>query len=182
MDKEGFAGPRKQARQRYFAARELRFSIALLVVLALLGGLFLQSVAAGLTGYLGFRTPALGVFLIVGYVAIVGFLAIFFSHRLVGPFKRLEYEIHLVAAGELERRLTVRSSDDLHVRNFIEQVNDLLAEFEDMSVAYNKLNSNIALGLGKVVAELSLEGFDPVKVSSELKFLQAEIHRHREKW
>ena len=182
MDKEAPVGREKQGRQRYFVARELQFSIALVIVLALIGGLFLQSVAAGLTEYFGFKTPAIGVFLIVGYVVIVSFLAIFFSHRLVGPFKRLEYEIRLVRAGELERRLTIRSNDDLHVRNFIEQINDLLINFENMSIAYSKLNATISQGLGKVIAELSREGFDPEKAAAELKFLQAEIHRHREKW
>lgn len=181
MDRELPAG-RKKSRQRYFVARELQFSIALLVVMALLGGLFLQSVAAGMAARFGLKAQAVGLFLTVGYVAIVSFLAVLFSHRLVGPFKRLGYEIRLVKAGELERRLTIRSKDDLYVRNFIEQANELIADFEGMSVAYSNLNSAIALGLGRVIAELSREGFDPEKAVAELKTLQAEIHRHREKW
>jgi len=182
MEREEPVSKKRQVRQKYFIARELQLSIALLVMLALLGGLLLQSVAAALTGYLGFKTPALGVFLIIGYVVIVSFLAVFFSHRLVGPFKRLEYEISLIRSGELEQRLSVRTNDDLHVRNFINRVNDLVVNFEEMSEAYSKLNSAVSIGLGTVIDELSKEGFDIEKISSELKHLQSEIHKYREQW
>ena len=91
MDKSISAGKEKKIRQRYFVAKELQITIALLVVLALLGGSFLQSVSATLNTYFGFTTPVLSIFLISGYIIIVAFLAIFFAHRLLGPFKRLEY-------------------------------------------------------------------------------------------
>ncbi len=173
---------KKAVRQRYFVARELQLSIALLVIMALLGGIFLQSVAAALTTHFNLETPILGVILVVGYVLIVAFLAVFFSHRLVGPFKRLEFEMRHIKDGELARRLTVRTRDDLHVRNFVEHVNDMISKFEEMSEAYNKLNSTISKGLARVVEELSNEDFDCDKIKKELKSLQKEIHRYRERW
>ncbi|MBI5598925.1 MAG: hypothetical protein HY890_04220 [Deltaproteobacteria bacterium] len=182
MDNKKPSGLKKHMRQRYFVARELQLSVALLVILALLGGIFLQSIASAMTSYFGLRTPALGIFLIAGYVALVGFFAIFFSHRMVGPFKRLEYEIGIIKSGELDQRLTVRTKDDLHVRKFIEEVNELVRKFEEMSEAYSKLNSTISLRLEKVVEEMSRGGFDPARAADELKALQAEIHRYREKW
>jgi phage host-nuclease inhibitor protein Gam len=112
----------------------------------------------------------------------VAILAIFFSHRLVGPFKRLEYEMKHIKAGELEKKLSIRTKDDLHVRNFVEQVNDFISNFQDMSREYNKLNSTISKTLGKVIGEMSEEGCDMDNIRKELKSLQDEIHRFREKW
>jgi len=176
-------GPRKKLiRQRYFVARELQLSIALLVITALLGGIFLQSVAAALTAHIGLDTRVLGILMIIGYVIIVAFLAMVFSHRLVGPFKRLEFEMKHVKDGDLEKRLTVRTRDDLHVRNFVEHVNDMISSFEHMNSSYNKLNSTISIGLGRIVEELSGDNVDRAKVKKSIKSLQKEIHRHREKW
>ncbi len=173
---------KKIGRQKYFVARELQLSIALLVIVALMGGIFLRYLATALTEYLEFETSILSILLVIGYVIIVGFLAIVFSHRLVGPFKRLEYEMRHVKVGELDKRLTVRTKDDLHVRNFVEQVNDMIGSFEDMSRAYNKLNSAISTGLARVVEDMNQEDFDCEKLKEELKDLQREIHKHRERW
>src|SRR3990167_1926173 len=93
MDKPTPGKDGKRLRQHYFVARELQITIALLVVMALLGGAFLQSVSAALNTYFGFTTPVMTIFLTIGYIAIVALLAIFFAHRFVGPFKRLEYEM-----------------------------------------------------------------------------------------
>ena len=173
---------KKIGRQKYFVARELQLSIALLVIVALMGGIFLRYLATALTEYLEFETSILSILLVIGYVIIIGFLAIVFSHRLVGPFKRLEYEMRHVKVGELDKRLTVRTKDDLHVRNFVEQVNDMIGSFEDMSRAYNKLNSAISTGLARVVEDMNQEDFDCEKLKEELKDLQREIHKHRERW
>jgi methyl-accepting chemotaxis protein len=175
--------PRKKLiRQRYFVARELQLSIALLVVTALLGGIFLQSVAAALTVHIGLDTKVLGILMIIVYIVIVAFLAMVFSHRLVGPFKRLEFEMKRVKDGELEKLLTVRTRDDLHVRNFVEHVNDMISNFDHMSAGYNKLNSTISSGLGKIIDEISDEQVDRDKLRKSLKSLQKEIRRHKEKW
>jgi methyl-accepting chemotaxis protein len=173
---------KKRVRQRHFVARELQFTIALLVVLALLGGIFLQSITKVLTTHFGFEPTALGLFLIIGYIAIVVLLAVFFSHRLVGPFKRLEYEMKFIMAGELSKRLSVRAKDDLHVRNFIEEINDFVANFEEMSKEYSKLNSAVSTHIGRFIKELSEKDCDLEKIKEELKAVQIEIHKFREKW
>ncbi len=183
MDREeSLKKPREYVRQRYFIARELQLTIAILVVLALLGGIFLQSISAALSTYLELETPALGIFLVIGYIIIVVFFAIIFSHRLVGPFKRLEYEMMSIAAGNLDARLSVRAKDDLHVRNFVKHVNSFIAKFEDMSKEYNRLNSTISTRLSYIINELSKETYDREKIRKELQELQRQIHEFREKW
>jgi nitrate/nitrite-specific signal transduction histidine kinase len=181
-DSKNTTGHAHRHRQRYFVATEIQLTIAILVVIALMGGLFLQSVTSALTSYVGLKTPVLGVFLILGYVLIVVLLAIFFSHRLVGPFKRLEYEMKHIRAGGLDRRLTIRVKDDLHVRNFTKYTNDFLGSFAEMSREYSKLNSVISEKMGEYIEELSKEDCDIKKIREELESLYLEIHKFREKW
>lgn len=172
----------RKFRQSYFVARELQFSIALLAVMALLGGVFLQAVSNALISYLGLATPALGIFLIVGYIILVVLLSVVFTHRLVGPFKRLEYEMKLVSAGELSRRLTVRTKDDLHVRNFVRYSNDFISRFEEMSEEYSKLNSTISSKLNEISRDLGSDDFNCEKVAEDIKELQKDIRELRERW
>ncbi len=178
-EKEG-AG--KQLRQRFFVARELQLSMAVLVVMALLGGIFLQWLSKALRIHYGFETPAIGVFLVLGYVILVVLLAIFFSHRLVGPFKRIEYEMKLIRNGELNRRLSIRSRDDLHIRNFVRYLNSFIDNFEEMSREYNKLNSYIHSALKEVLEELEKEPCDKERIRKRLENIQKEVHRLRERW
>ncbi|MBI5586857.1 MAG: hypothetical protein HY889_00645 [Deltaproteobacteria bacterium] len=169
-------------KQRYFATRDLQFSVALLVVLALLGGIFLQTFSSALLSSYGSSTPVLGVFLIIGYFMIVVLLAVFFTHRLVGPFKRLEYEMKLISSGELSKRLSIRSQDDLHIRNFVKYNNNFISKFEEMSKEYNRLNSTVEKNMEEISNELAKENFDCARVRAEISALQKEIREFREKW
>lgn len=172
----------KKSIKRHFTARELQLTIALLTVIALLGGIAIQTLSSLLVRHYGFSTPFLGVILIVGYVILVAFLAMFFTHRLVGPFKRLEYEMKLMTAGELGRRLSIRSNDDLHVKNFVRYINTFISNFEDMSKEYNRLNSLVSTKLSEIEKELSKEKYDCEKIREELRTLQKKAHEFREKW
>lgn len=169
-------------KQRHFVARELQFSIALLAVLALLGGIFLQTVSSILVNYYGVNTSLLGIFLIFGYLSIVLLLAVFFTHRLIGPFKRIEYEMKLISAGDLSKRVMIRTKDDLHVRTFVKYLNEFIANFEQMSKDYNKVNSEFTQKTEEIIQELSKEKLDCDKIVQELRVLQKQIHRLREHW
>lgn len=182
MEKESVAKTRRPLKQRHFVARELQYSVALLIVLALLGGIFLQAISSVLIDYYGVKTPVLGFLLVIGYVLLVVVLAVFFTHRLVGPFKRLEYEMKFITSGELNRRLSVRSQDDLHVRNFVNNTNEFLSNFENMSKEYNLLNSTVSKKLEELTRELSKESADCARVREEIGLLVKEIHKFREKW
>lgn len=168
--------------QRCFTARELQFTIALLTVIALLSGIFLQALSTTLINYYGFHSAFLGVFLVLGYAVIVLLLSVFFTHRLVGPFKRIEYEMRLISKGELSRRITTRANDDLHVRNFVTYANEFIANFEKMSKDYNILNSTVSKKLDELGAELSKDKFDCARLKIEIAALRQHIHEFREKW
>lgn len=172
----------KKFRQHYFVAKELQISIALLVVLALLGGAFLQSVSTALSSYFGFATPVLTIFLTIGYIAIVASLALFFAHRLVGPFKRLEYEMRVVTSGELDKRLSIRAKDDLYVRNFVAYVNEFIESFENMSKDYSKLHSILSTQMSDMIRKIERGDHNTEDIKETLKTLLGHIHELRAKW
>lgn len=182
MDRKHTAKRFDILRQRYFAARELQFSIALLVIIALLSGIFLQTISTELVHNYGLNAVVIGVLLILGYALLVVLLPVFFTHRLIGPFKRLEYEMKLIAAGELGRRLDIRTKDDLHVKSFIKHTNKFISGFSEMSKEYSKLNSAVITGLEKLATELSKEEYDRGMISQEIDALLKQVRAFRERW
>lgn len=181
MRKEDSVKTSKPFRQRYFVAKELQFSIAFLIVLALLGGIFLQAVSSALMDYWGLNTPFLGIFLIIGYIAIVVLLAIFFTHRLVGPFKRLEYEMKLISDGDTAKRLSVRSQDDLHVRNFVKYTNRFIDKFMKMSDEYDRLNTTVSKKMQEIAEELQKDDYCCEKIQKDLLSMKKQLNELQEK-
>ncbi|RJQ54596.1 MAG: hypothetical protein C4526_05055 [Nitrospiraceae bacterium] len=121
----------KITRQKYFVSRELRISIALIILWSLLVAAFFTYFAKELGEKIG-HGVLLFVIVMLGYIVIVVALTMLFSHRLIGPFQRLKTEIRLIVAGEYRRRLTVRNNDDLYIRSFILEVNRILGELEKL--------------------------------------------------
>ncbi len=120
---------KKQFRQKYFVSKDLRISIALMILWALLVTAFFTHFTKELSGRIGHGT-LLFIIIMIGYVVIVIVLTMLFSHRLLGPFQRLNTEIRLIIAGECHRRLIIRKNDDLYIRSFVSEVNKLLDEYE----------------------------------------------------
>lgn len=165
--------------QRYFIEKEIQITIAILVVVALLSGIFLQLLLKSLNSYLGTSSLFLGIFLTGGYISIIAILAVVFSYRLLGPFKRLEYEMKLIAKGELDRRLTIRTNDDLYIKNFAKYMNELIDNFEQMSMDYNKINAVIDKGFMEL---LESNKNDSSEIKDKIISLQRHIHEFRERW
>jgi len=182
MDKPIFVKTGKKIIQRYFVSRELQITITILVVLALLGGAFLQSLSSALTSFYGFSIPAVTVFLVIGYSMIVAILSIFFSHKFLGPFKRLEYEMKVISSGALDKRLSTRTKDDLYVRNFVSYINKFIENFENMSKDYNKLHSAISVQTGEIINKIEKGQHNPGEIKETLDALQRHIRELREKW
>jgi len=168
--------------EKCFTARGLQITIAFLAIIVLLSGVFLQVVSSALREYYGFGVVFVGALLVIGYAAIVALISIFFTHRLIGPFKRIEYEMKMIAGGEISKRIGIRTQDDLHVRNFVTYANRFIDSFEKMSKDYNELNSSVSIKLGEISAELSKEKFNCAALKAELIALQKQIHTARERW
>ncbi|HHN64348.1 MAG TPA: hypothetical protein ENK09_03180 [Nitrospirae bacterium] len=119
----------KQVRQRYYISKELRFSIALMILWSFLavGLLMLFTKEIGID-----NENKLPAFIIVlgGYGIICFFLTMIFSHRLIGPFERLKLELRLIRRGNYGQRLNLRKKDDIYIRSFIDEVNHLIEDIE----------------------------------------------------
>ena len=116
-------------RQKYFIPRELRFSVAIIILWSLLVTTGYSYLVKELSermehGFLFFMLISLG------YILIVVVLTIIFSHRLIGPFQRLKTEMKLIQSGDYCKRLNVRDNDDLYIKSFLMEVNKLLDELE----------------------------------------------------
>jgi hypothetical protein len=128
----------KTARQKYFVSKELRISIALIILWTLLVTAFFTYITREIGGRIGHGTP-LFIITMFGYAGIVAGLTMLFSHRLIGPFQRLKTEIRLILDGDYRRRLNVRQNDDIYIRSFIAHVNKILDEIEDVRNCQNDM-------------------------------------------
>ena len=127
---------KKLIRQKYFVSKELRISIALIILWSLLVTAFFTYFAKEF-GEKIMNGSMLFIIVMLGYILIVVVLTMFFSHRLIGPFQRLMTEMRLIRSGDYHRRLNVRTSDDIYIRSFIKEVNKILEKY-DRAQRYNK--------------------------------------------
>jgi len=165
-----------------FSARQLHLSIAVIAVVTLLGGVVLQAGASWALARFDLSLASYILILIIGYVSLILLLCAVFVYKLVGPFRRLEYEMKLISSGELTRRLSVRDGDDLHIRRFVSNVNDLVGNFEEMSREYNRLNNIVDTKLVEINQDLLNDKTNVDVVGKEIEMLQEEIHILRERW
>jgi len=157
----GYTPKMERKNQRgLFSAKQLQLSIAVIAVVTLLGGVVLQSVAGWLLTKFDLSLAAYILILVGGYVSLILFLCAIFVYKMVGPFRRLEYEMKLISSGELTRRLSVRDGDDLHIRRFVSNVNNLIGNFEEMSREYNRLNNIVDTKLVEINDDLSNDVHD----------------------
>lgn len=143
----------KKMRQKYFVTKELRLSIALIILWSLLITAFFTYFAKELSDQIG-HGILLFVIIMVGYMLIVIVLTMLFSHRLLGPFQRLKTEIRLIGVGDYHRRLNVRTNDDIYIRSFVTEVNNLLDDFEAMHKYRVNVNKEIDSELLKLLSEI----------------------------
>ncbi len=120
---------KRNIRTKHFSFKELRFSIAQMVLWSLLTVAFFTYLATELGEKIDSR-PFYFILLFAGYAGIVIFLTLIFTHRLIGPFERLKVELKIILSGEYHRRLCTRTKDDLYIRSFILEVNKMLDNLE----------------------------------------------------
>lgn len=181
----------KKVRQKFFAARELRVSIALIVLWSLLAVIFFSLLAKELGGYLqkteiGIQYGVLGFILVVaGYGIIVVVLSTLFTHRFIGPFQRLKLEIRMILAGEYSRRLHVRRGDDLYISSFIKEINKVLDLYEHSRLTKTIIAQTLDSELIRIMTELEKGSLPPEKqreslltLHGRLKTLMEEPQRH----
>ena len=148
---------KKNFRQKYFVTKELRLSIALIILWSLLITAFFTYFAKELSSRIG-HGILLFVIIMVGYIVIVFVLTMLFSHRLIGPFQRLKTEIKLIGAGDYRRRLNIRTNDDIYIRSFVIEVNKLLDDFERMHNYREGLIRQVDSELINIISDIEESG------------------------
>ncbi|MDP3298298.1 MAG: hypothetical protein Q8N09_12065 [Thermodesulfovibrionia bacterium] len=140
---------KKKVRQKYFALKELRFSIAHLVLWALLSVAFFTYTAIEIGGKIE-RGPVYFIIVVIGYALIVIILTLIFTQRFLGPFERLKTELKLIRTGNHHRRFHVRTKDDFYLRSFITEVNKVLEGLEEISGSKEELHKKINSELSNI--------------------------------
>ena len=165
---------RKKIRQQFFMARELRLSISLIVICSLLAGILFTYI----TKEIGAKTEHgilsfIAVF--IGYLIIVIVLALFFTHRFIGPFERLKMEIRLILAGDYQRRFCVRGSDDFYIRSFITDLNKILDSSEATCLDKKTFRQNIDSEILHILSFIEKEDPSKEKLREALLSLHERI-------
>ena len=140
-------------KQKNFVTKELRLSIALIILWSLLITAFFTYFAKELSSKIG-HGSLLFVIIMVGYIVIVIVLTMLFSHRLIGPFQRLKMEMKLIGSGDYRRRLKIRNNDDIYIRSFVMEVNKLLDDVEKMHKYKEGLIRQVDTELIKVISDI----------------------------
>lgn len=113
-----------------FITRELRYSVALIVIASLATGIIFMLLAKELGMFINHAYVPFIV--MAGYAVIVVLLTMLFAHRFVGPFPRMKMELRVILGGKYSNRIQARSRDDIYIQSFVEEINLFLNEFEKM--------------------------------------------------
>lgn len=156
-----------QSRKKYFVSKELRLSIAVMLLWALLITAFFTYIASQLGEQIG-SSYILFAIIMIGYLAIIVSLSIFFSHRILGSFQRLKTELRLIKSGNHDRRLKVRQKDDLYMKSFIDEVNNVLNEYEGMHIQRKNMTKHIDSEFIHLLSVVKEGGKSPVELQNTI--------------
>lgn len=132
----------KKLRTKYFNLKEVRLSIAHIILWSLLTIGFFTYLTIEIGGKIE-RSPLYFVIVIAIYILIVVVLTMHFTHRFFGPFERLKMQMRVIRSGDHQKRLTVRTHDDIYIRSFILEVNRLIDSLETMHAVQKELLQKI---------------------------------------
>ena len=178
---------KKHHRQHYFSSAHLRYSLFLIVLISLLT-ILLFSFAIRLIGEfmedLGYEMqgniPAL-IVVIIGYAVIVFSLTYYFSHRFIGPFERLKTDMSIILGGFFYLLLITRERDDIYIRSFVDEVNNMLDEFESLCISRQGLRDILHKDMKGIIDLLDDEGTSKEDLRESLLALRGKLERLTEK-
>ena len=169
-----------ELRKNYFVSKELRLSIAVMLLWALLITGFFTYIATELGDKFG-SSYLLFVVIMAGYLAIVVLLSIFFSHRILGPFQRLKIELRIIMSGNYGMRLKVRQNDDLSMKSFVYEVNNLLDEYEGLHIKNKELTKLIDSEIMALLSVFKENGKSPAELQDEILECHKKLKAYSEK-
>ncbi|MBI5026852.1 MAG: hypothetical protein HZC12_09070 [Nitrospirae bacterium] len=126
----------KKVYQRHYVAKEIRLSIAFIIIWALLGGVLMVFFSKTIGDYITNGLLAFAL-IAIGYLFLVVVLSVLFTRYFIGPFDRLLSEIRFIKKGHFDKKLKIRLRDDQRLKNFIDEVNGLI-EMINTATSVNK--------------------------------------------
>lgn len=162
-------------KQRFFTVRELRISLAMIILLSFLSAVVFMYLIKVFGDSLKEHSIMAFVLVMVGYAILVGVLTAIFTHRFIGPFERLRYEIGIILAGNYDKRLRIRRQDDAYVRAFIEDVNKVVLLLEESDSTSAGLQKDIYLELSSIINKMDSADPNVVKYKEELSKLRDRL-------
>lgn len=160
--------------QKHFAPREVRFSIAMIILWSLLVTAFFTYIATKLSENVG-QSVISFIILIVGYIVIVIVLTMHFSHRFLGPFQRLKTEMRLIMTGDYTRRLNVRKQDDMYIKSFIIEANKMLDVLEKAHLCRKDILEHIDSEFSGIITLVETEETSREKLRDALLSFHGKI-------
>jgi hypothetical protein len=139
----------KKLQRKHFTLKEVRLSIAHMVLWSLLSIAFFTYLTIEL-GEIIDKSPLYFIVLLAIYAIVVVILTLFFTHRFIGPFARLKTELRIILSGNHHKRLTVRHHDDIYIGSFIKEVNMLVDKLEKMYFLKEDFHKKIAPELSEI--------------------------------
>jgi hypothetical protein len=115
------------------------------------------------------------VFVMVGYAIVVGLLTAIFTHRFIGPFERLRYELGIILSGDYKRRLSVRRHDDAYVRAFVEDVNKVVELLEEDNRRGVEIKKDIYQELSSIINKMDSADPNVLKCKETLSKLRDRL-------
>lgn len=163
------------AKQRFFTARELRISLAMIILLSFLSAVVFMYLIKVFGDSLKEHSVMAFVLVMIGYAILVGVLTAIFTHRFIGPFERLRYEIGVILAGNYDKRLRIRRQDDAYVRAFVEDVNKVVSLLEESDLNSVGIRKDIYMELSSITNKMDIDDPNILKYKEELSRLRERL-------
>ena len=146
-------------KQRYFIERDLFFQTLTLLLTVLLGGFLLLLLSKTISGHVD--SSILFLMLFVGYFLLIIFFAWSLSKKFIGPFSRLKENMKDISKGDLCLRLTVRTGDDIRIRNFVEDANRMIAACNNCLDKVKEPNENLEEMVNRLIHRIQADPLIP---------------------
>jgi hypothetical protein len=151
------ANPPAKKKARFFTARELRVSLLFIILISFFSAVIFMYLIKVFGGTIREHSMLSFGVVMLGYAAVVWFLTMFFSHRFIGPFERLRYELGMVIAGDFKKRLKVRRHDDAYVRSFVDDVNRVIEVLEENDRRSADMQRDLYSNLTKIMNKMAAD-------------------------
>jgi hypothetical protein len=155
----------KTIRQKYYTSKQLRLSVAVMVLWSFLAVGILNFLTIEFSKKINPSFSQMGYNLLIISLIFIAYLSVLFlfimrfSNRFIGPFERLKREIGAFTDGNYKQRLMVRDNDDMYIRSFVDAVNSALNSYEQTYLAKENMLMTVDREIIALLSAIEREDF-----------------------